>query len=202
MERTIHTEFPPLLIDVLDMGYKIFDDAPFDLNIIGERTLPATDNAFDDFINVVYMDELGRWIHERFKATTDPGRYWLTKPNYKPCAIMVHPQQARGAWKLGKHRGKYEALVQWRPVKLWRDGNKDQHADYNGPITHELVGINIHKSSSKINGSVQVDRWSAGCQVFQNPADFERFMELVKLQIERCGYRTFTYTLITRQKEE
>lgn len=200
MEQTISTELPPLLCKVLDMGFKIFDDAPFDLNIIGERTLPGTDNIFDDYINVIYKDELGRWVHERFKATTDPGRYWLTKSDYKPCAIVVHPQQARGAYKLGKHRGSYDALVQWRPLQLWRDGDKDQHADYNGPITRETVGINIHRSSSKPDGSVYVDRWSAGCQVFQNPRDFDRFMELCRLQIELCGYHTFTYTLISRQE--
>ena len=207
MEQTIYNELPPLLIKLLDMGYKVFDDAPFDLNIIGERTLPGTDNVFDDFINVVYKDELGRWIHERFKATTDPGRYWLTKEDYKPCAIVAHPQQARGAYKIGLHRGSYPSLVQRLPLNLWRDSNKDSHADYTEsdgsplPITRETVGINIHRSSSKPDGSVYVDRWSAGCQVFANPADFDRFMELCSLQVERCGYQTFTYTLITRQEE-
>ena len=206
MERYIFEHLPPILDRVLLHGFKIFYDAPFDLNIIGERSIPGKDNQFDDLINVVYKDELGRWIQEVFEATTDPGRYWLTKPDYKPCAIMVHPQQARGAYKIGLHRGSYNCLKQWRPVKLWRDSNMDEHADYTAPdgtdlpITRELVGINIHRSTTKKAGSYYVNKWSAGCQVFKYPQDFERFMELARLQIEMCDYHTFTYTLIPREQ--
>ena len=179
-----------------DYGFVYFDSGDYDLNIIGERRINDREtNMFDDFINIVYLSK-GKWFWHRYEATTDPGSYWLQKPDYKPCAIMAHPQQARGAWVLGKHRGKYEALVQWRPIELWRDGNKDNHLDYTGPKTKELVGINIHRASTRDGGSYYVDKWSAGCQVFKEQEGLDKLVYCAKLQKKTLGYHTFSYTLI------
>ena len=179
-----------------EYGFVYFEDGDYDLNIIGERRIDdRTTNAFDDYINIVYLENK-KWIWERYPATTDPGSYWLQKPGYHPTAIMAHPQQARGAWVLGKHRSQYEALVQWRPINLWRDGNKDNHLDYSGKITKSLCGINIHRSSLRDGGSDKVDRWSAGCQVFKDRTGLEKLVELAKLQKKNLGYHTFSYTLI------
>ena len=50
-------------------------------------------------------------------------------------------------------------------------------------------GINIHKAGLN---SVNVDKWSAGCQVFKSAVDFDEFIRLCKMQT----WDTFTYTLI------
>ena len=44
--------------------------------------------------------------------------------NVKGTAILV-PGQYRGAYKIGFHKGKYKALVQAKPVKLYIDNDKD-----------------------------------------------------------------------------
>ena len=196
MEKRIYNELPPILWTVKRHGFVVFEDDDYDLNIIGIRNVESpSDNRFDDKIVISYR--LGaQWVTEEAPITTDPGRYWLTKPDYQPCAVYYHPQQARGAYKLGKHRGKYEALVQIQPVWFWRDANKDEHADYSGQKQRGKIGLNIHRSSTREGGSAFVDRWSAGCQVFADPDDYKRFIELCKLQVETLGYRTFTYTLI------
>lgn len=191
-----YNELPPILWNVKSYGFAIFEDGDYDLNIIGVRNIvDPKPNQFDDVLIVAYKLD-GKWITEEAQITTDPGRYWLTKENYKPCAVYYHPQQARGAYVIRKHRGKYDALCQWRAVKFWRDGDKDEHAEYKGKVYKDLIVLNIHKSSSLPSGSQYVNKWSAGCQVFKYEKDFDRLMELAKLQIEHLNYRTFTYTLI------
>jgi hypothetical protein len=59
-------------------------------------------------------------------------------------------------------------------------------------ITEGMYGINIHKAGSD---STQVDRWSAGCQVFSRSADFAEFMSICYAAKNKWG-NSFSYTLI------
>lgn len=200
MIKKFYDELPPILWTVKSYGFKIFEDGDYDLNIIGVRNvIDPKDNQFDDLMIIAYRED-GKWVTEEAQITTDPGRYWLTKEGYKPCAIMFHPQQARGAYRIRKHRGRYDALCQWRAVKFWRDGDKDEHAEYSGQVYKDIIGLNLHKSSSSPHGSLYVNKWSAGCQVFKYEKDFNRMMELAHQQIKSLGYRTFTYTLIPNRE--
>ena len=199
MIQSTFDDLPPIFEKIKEHGFAIFDDGDYDLNIIGIRNLNSSrSNLFDDKMIVAYR--LGeKWITEEFIITTDPSSYYLMKEDYKPCAIYYHPQQARGAYKIGLHRGKYKALTQHRAVKFWRDGNKDDHLDYKGEVYKQRIGLNIHKASQKPEGSHFVDVWSAGCQVFKyaDKRGFERFMWLCEQQVQSLGYTTFTYTLIS-----
>lgn len=195
MIKKKHNGLPPVLKRVKENGFVVFDDGDYDLNIIGLRNLTNPQpNEFDDRLIVAYLKD-GEWWTEEATITTDAGRYWLQKPDYKPCAIYYHPQQARGAYKIGLHRGK-TGLRQIQPVQFWRDGNKDEHANYSGHVYKDLIGLNIHRSSERSGGARYVDKWSAGCQVFKYIDQFERFIELCKLQELSLGYHTFTYTLL------
>lgn len=192
---------PEILNKIEQMGYVIFDDGDYDLNIIAVRNLDNNANQYDDKLHVCYLLK-GSWREHVFQVSTDPGRYWLEKEDYKACAIYKHPQQARGAYKIGKHRGEYEALVQVQPVQYWRDGNKDDKADYGGNGEHDgkvykaKIGLNIHRSTTLEIGSHEINRWSAGCIVFSRPKEFETFMDLCKSQIKSLSYHTFTFTII------
>lgn len=186
---------PPVLQQVLDHGYVVFNDGDYDLNIIGLRNVSnPIPNEFDDRLIVAYTIN-GEWYTEQATITTDAGRYWLQKADYKPCAVYKHPQQARGAYKIGLHRGKI-GLRQIQKVQFWRDGDKDEHANYGGHVYKDLIGLNIHRSSEREGGAKYVDRWSAGCQVFKYIDEFNRFIELCKLQELSLNYHTFTYTLL------
>lgn len=177
-----------------EYGYKVFSDGPYDLNIIAVRNLENNANQYDDKLHVCYLSDDGHWREDIFQVSTDAGRYWLEKEDYKACAVYKHPQQARGAYKVGMHRGKYEALVQARAVEYWRDGNKDSKADYGGEVYKDVIGLNIHRSS--IHDSDEVNKYSAGCIVFSKMAEWEAFMELIHKQKRIMGYHTFTFTLI------
>ena len=178
--------------------YKFFDtpDKKLNLNIVGVRRDNQGTNTFDDFLLVMYREE-ELMISHRWQATTDPGKYWLLNPmNPKGTAVLV-PGQYRGTWQLGKHQGKYEALVQRKPVKVYRDNNKDETIDYNNITTlvdEGYFGINIHRSNP-YDQSYVINKWSAGCQVFKKIDDYNQFMGLCRESAKLYGPQ-FTYTLI------
>ena len=114
----------------------------------------------------------------------------------KDGVAILKPGQYRGSHKLGLHQGKYEALRQQKPVKVYRDNNKDGKYDMIEENVHEgIFGINIHKAGKFVNGSTQIDKWSAGCQVFSKESDFNEFMEICRKARDIWG-NSFTYTLI------
>ena len=178
--------------------YRFFDtpDRKLNLNIIGVRRDNQGSNTFDDFILVMYRED-EMMISHRWLATTDPGKYWLMNPsNHKGTAVLV-PGQYRGTWQLGKHQGRYKALVQRKPVKVYRDDNKDEIIDFNNIITlidEGYFGINIHRSNP-YKESYVVNKWSAGCQVFKKVEDYNKFMQLCNDSAAIYG-NSFTYTLI------
>ena len=179
-------------------GYKFFDtpDKKLNINIIGVRRDNQGSNTFDDFLLVMYREE-ELMVSHRWQATTDPGKYWLMNPmNPKGTAVLV-PSQYRSTWKIGKHQNSYEALVQRKPVKVYRDNNKDEIIDYNNITTlvdQGYFGINIHRSNPYTESYV-VNKWSAGCQVFKKVEDYNKFMDLCRESAKIYG-NSFTYTLI------
>ena len=159
-------------------GYKWFTSSKgYDVNIVGIRN-SATEgritNKFDDKITLSYKDLNGKWKFHCFDCTTDPGIYWtenLLNPNG---VAILKPGQYRGSHKIGLHQGKYEALRQKKPLKVYRDGDKDKEYDLLEENVHEgIYGINIHRATSREHGkSTQIDKWSAGCQVIAANDDF------------------------------
>ena len=177
-------------------GYTVFKTGAYNLNLIGVRSPQTTANAFDDTMYCVYRDSSGQWIELSFPITTDPGKYWLLNPGRVSGTAILVSGQYRGAWKLGLRRGKYEALVQTGgKVEVYRDADKDDILEHDPEdIEQGYFGINIHRASS-VRTSSDVDRWSAGCQVFANPNDYRLFIELCKISADIYG-DSFSYTLL------
>ena len=183
---------PPPIISVLKAkGYDVYTDGQ--INIIGVRSNNPISNSFDDEMHLVWVqNEL--WQHKKYRITTDPGTFCLEHPEVygraAGTAIMV-PGQYR-AYKWDMHRGKYETLCQRAaPIRVWRDGNKDNILDYGHDEGVEgWYGVNLHHAG--IN-STRVDKWSAGCQVFARLADWSEAVRIWKAS----GAELFTYTLIT-----
>jgi hypothetical protein len=176
-------------------GYKVFesDTKPYNLNIVGIRNNTTVSNRFDDYISVMWKYK-GNWNFVFYEATTDPGLYWLNHPMNPHGTAVLKEGQYPGSHKIGKHKD-YKALEQKGNVTVIRDYNKDGIIDYNSG--HEEIGIfsiNIHRA--KLNGrSIQVDKWSAGCQVFAGSADFDQFMRMCDQAAIYWG-NSFTYTLL------
>lgn len=184
---------PEILERLRSQGFRVFTKGNFNLNIVSERTIPGRPNEFDDRVHVVYRDA-GQWVHWSAKSTSDPGLYYAKKPiNVKGTASLC-PGQYPGAWVIGRHKGEYSALVQDRPVSVWRDRDRDGSPDRTSPVDTGIFGINFHRANAG-RASVTVDRWSAGCQVIADPLDFDEFMALVTRSAVLYGSR-FTGSLI------
>lgn len=184
----------------LSKGYAYFDNGFYNLNIIGIRSnnKNKVTNKYDDALVVIYTN--GKTTERLIYAiTTEPGKYYMTDKlgNSKGTAILV-PGQYRGCWAIGKHNGKYKALVQTKPVKVYRDNNKDKIYDLNPKtIDTGVFGINIHRSNENWTRTT-VDMYSAGCQVFASPSQFKSFMDICEKQRKLYG-NSFTYTLINEE---
>jgi len=183
---------------ILNKGYTYYETGNYNLNIVGVRKKNNIPNKYDDYITVTYKDVTGVQKFKTYSATTEPGLHWLLNLlNPNGTAILV-PGQYKSCWQIGLHQGKYEALCQKNPVKTYRDKNKNQVLDYDSKtITEGIFGINIHRSNPS-QTSLLVDRYSAGCQVFSNPNDFNEFMEICR-QAKKIYGNSFTYTLITEE---
>ena len=180
-------------------GYKYFTGGDYDVNIIGIRnseTKNRVTNAFDDCITLSYKVD-GEWKFHCFKCTTDPGTHWVENVINENGVAILKPGQYRSSHKLRLHQGKYLALGQQKPVKVYRDSDRDSKYDlFEERVEEGLFGINIHRATSRSGGtSTRIDKWSAGCQVFSKEDDFYDFMNVMYKSRDRWG-NSFTYTLI------
>jgi len=175
-------------------GYVWFDGAKdYDVNIVGIRnstTGQKVTNVFDDWLTVSYKIG-GQWKFHSWPATTDPGKKGVMEYHNSAGAARLVEGQYRGSHIIRLHQGKYEALGQNKPVKVYRDANRDLVYDETR-IQEGVFGINIHKAGAD---STYVENWSEGCQVFKKSADFDEFMEICRKSRDIHG-NGFTYTLI------
>jgi hypothetical protein len=104
---------------------------------------------------------------------------------------LLKPGQYIDSWKLGLHRGQYKALVQSKPITVFRDKDLDIIAEETAITDVGLFGINIHRANPNAISKF-IDKWSAGCQVLNNPADFKKLIEAC----EASNLAAFTYTLV------
>jgi hypothetical protein len=183
---------------VKSKGYVWFEDEEnqgFDVNIVGVRnssTGKSVTNLFDDWMTISYKEN-GEWKFFAWACTTDPGTKAVKEYKNPRGVARLIPNQYRGSHTIRLHQGKYEAVCQQRPVKVWRDKNKDM--TFNEVTVDEgLFGINIHRSNPKTE-SQYVENWSEGCQVFKRIKDFKQFMEICSKAALIHG-NSFTYTLI------
>jgi hypothetical protein len=177
-----------------DNNYKLYS-RPYELNIVGLRSNHVNSNRFDDEINVFYKRSDGKWNYHIYPATTDPGTFWLNNPLYPSGTAILAQGQYINAYRIGTHKGLYKALEQIKPVTVIRDYDRDAFLDFkNGRKQKGLFGINIHRAESE-GTTKYINKYSAGCQVFQNAHDFEEFMKLCEKHNQLYG-NLFTYTLI------
>ena len=178
-------------------GYAWFNDdakKTYDVNIVGVRNMATgqkVTNVFDDLLTISFKDETGAWQFFAWAATTDPGKKGVLEYHNKDGVARLVANQYRGSHTIRLHQGKYEALGQQKPVKVYRDSNKDLNYDET-KVTEGIYGINIHKAGQD---STWVENWSEGCQVFKRVKDFDVFMSICK-KAKKIHGNSFTYTLL------
>ncbi len=122
---------------VKSKGYVWFEDSAnkgYDVNIVGIRNSATGDkvtNVFDDHLTISYKEN-GEWKFHIWQATTDPGKKGVMEYHNKDGVARLVEGQYRGSHIIRLHQGKYEALGQDKPVKVYRDANKDMTYDESG----------------------------------------------------------------------
>lgn len=170
-----------LMTEFYKLGYEWSN-----FHLIGVRSNANIQNKFDDLFIVVNGDNI-----YCYSSTTNPGTFWLKNLMNPKGAALLKTGQYKDSFKLGLHRGKYQALIQAKPVAVYRDANRDDIAQETKFIESGLFGINIHRASSSTISQL-IDKWSAGCQVINNPKDFDAVINECKLS----KLKLFTYTLL------
>lgn len=183
---------------VLAKGYAFFDGGkPMNLNIVMVRSPQRVANRFDDSMLATYREKEGSPLTcLAAPMTTDPGTYWLKYPMRVEGTAILPPGQYRGAWKVGLHRGKYPALVQAEPFRVYRDRNKDNNLDEGMLSEPDIYHINIHHAGQ---ASTLVEKWSAGCPALAAIRKWSAFWKLVKASEALYGPQ-FTGTLLTQDE--
>jgi len=189
-------------------GYRFFDNGkPFNLNIIGVRSDERVAGKFDDSIMVLYRDQIRDWRVFVAPLTTDPGSFYLRKPLNPNGTLIMLEGQYTGVYKKGIHgrtwtSGGYPALEQCGDISYVRDANRDNilDIDKDNVITGNFK-TNIHRAY-KNKVAEFIWKWSAGCQVLQDPKDFDELMKLVDNSL-LFGYpNKFSYTLLNQKDFE
>lgn len=162
---------------------------PIDFHLVGIRSKASVPDKFDDHFYIIKERSIVGL--SPYDCTTNPGEYWLKNLlNPKGAALLVADRQYPNSWQIGTHKG-YEALVQCRPVLVYRDADKDEFAEETSTIDTGMFGINIHRANENLK-SLLIGKWSAGCHVIANPADFKSLLFFCK----QSGKGQFTYTLL------
>lgn len=194
---------PPVLQVMASKGYAVFTRGAYNLNLFGIRSPSRKAGQFDDLMGCAYRTtDGGPWVVRYWPATTDPGLYYLHNPSRVSGTAILAPGQYRGAYVLGLHAGKYEALVQrGAEVTVYRDRDRDGTLDLDpSTLVSGYFGINLHASSQRGDGtgeSTSVGKWSAGCQVHATEAGFRDMMALARKSLEEHpSWSRFTYTLL------
>ena len=156
------------------------------IHVVGIRSKANVPNQFDDLIGLVQGNEVN-W----YTGTTNPGTFWLNNPMNSLGTAVLKVGQYVDTYTIGLHQNKYTALKQAKKVTVYRDADKDSVAEEQGKEESGLFGINIHRANESAE-SKNIDKWSAGCQVMNNPIQFK---ELIQACI-KSGKKTFTYTLL------
>jgi hypothetical protein len=179
-------------------GYTFFEKGDFNLNIGGIRANSCQSDLWDDIRFAVYKRK-GLWQVRSWKQTTDPGKPCLLNPSRPQGAAILCPGQHCGAFAGGFHKQdrKRYALLQAKPLPVYRDGNKDDQLDFDpASIETGMIGLNMHGPYA--DELERVGEASAGCQVAFSQADHTEFMTLYDISKEKYG-EMITYTLFTEQ---
>ena len=182
------------------LGHSVYknDTKPYNLNIVGIRSTKPIVNEFNCLMAVFWQYE-GQWNMYKMQMTSLPGIYWLANPsNPRGCAILKEGQY-KSVYKVDKHNSKYDAICQrLGDVTVYRDDDRDREYDLvKGTEMTGMFGINLHRAHPDYEIET-VDKYSAGCQVIQDPDEFEVHMEIAKKAAEVWG-NSFTYTLINEK---
>lgn len=172
-----------------------FNGFPKDYWILGVQSNEDTYNEFDDKFYIFHGTRFVKVVTGTTNAGTTGLKHY-DRYNSKGCAVIKTNEWYYGLWKYGYHRGRMPALRQIRPIKYFRDWNKNNKVEELGKVYEGLIGINFHtvlyqKKLSFIRKWIM--GWSVGCQVVNHVGEYYKVLNLMKKQkdVSYCLIREF-----------
>lgn len=102
------------------------------VNIWVIRNSQRRAGKFDDLQIVFWKDCLtGEWIYDMYNVTCDPSDLALEQMKNPNGTAVLSYGFHKSKWKIGYHKGRLDhpALVQVKPLLVYRDNNKDKMID-------------------------------------------------------------------------
>jgi hypothetical protein len=158
-------------------------------HLVGIRSLADEPDKFDDHF---YWFEDGA-LFNVYEGTTNPGSYYLQNFINKLAggtAVMASNQQMIDGFVKGEHHGN-DCWRQYKPMKVFRDSNKDLKSDETGIPFIGMYGIHLHSMNRGVK-STRIFNWSAACQGMNVP---DQWNEFISRSYEKCD-KFLTYTLL------
>lgn len=163
--------------------------------ILGVQSKEDTYNYFDDKF---YLFKGEKFIKVTI-GTTNAGTTGLknyNRYNSKGCAVIKTDEWYYELWSYGLHKNRMPALRQVKPIKYFRDWNKNTKVEEIGKMYEGIIGINFHTVLYSKNLSFWrklIGGWSVGCQVINHVGRYYEILDMVKGQknIDYCLIKEF-----------
>jgi hypothetical protein len=154
-------------------GYEFLEKG---INVFGIRSKDRTVDKWNDVLGIAYDNKV-----IAVSGTTDPGASPLSKTEgvNKNGIFILQPGFYKNCLQKGKHKGKYNALVQFGSVfRGWRDADRDGQLDMVGQIWTDVQGLNFHTTRWD-KQVMRVGDFSEACQVCEVATEYDLIMDVV-----------------------
>lgn len=151
--------------------------------IIGVQSKIQGDDSFNDKFYV--YNDADKFVIAT-TGTTNCGQSALKnygKFGLKGAAVWKTNQFYEGLYRLGFHKGKMPALIQQKPIALFRDSDKDNIPEQEGIEFNDIIGANFHGVSYNIDSDKlinQIGEWSYACPVCNNMRHYRSIINFAK----------------------
>jgi len=201
----------------------------YNLNIVGVRTKENIVNVFNDWLFVFWYHNGSLNVRQYTITTDPGLFYLENPLSKYGTAILLPGQYIHShKFGYHKNDKSHEALIQCGSLHIARDFDRDDNLDIVNPdlskcsiayckdevgniltewyLGSDLVwresngyfGIDIHRAIVN-NVITNVDKWSAGCQVFSVYDEYLEFIDIYKKSMVNFG-DICSYTLLTEQQ--
>lgn len=180
-----------------------FKRIPKERWIIGVRSSADQPGKFDD----KFYEFEGEKFVRILTGTTHPGLTILRhfeKYNRLGAAVVKSDEWYYDLWKYGLHKNRMPGLLQLgAPIKVYRDGDKDNKSEEIGEVYSGWYGINFHTNTYHWDSKKEmaftaedIGAWSAGCQVSNDRDVFAEMMKYYAAAAKSGKQKTVTYCLL------
>lgn len=166
--------------------YPLFEKGDYNINLFGIRSKNRIAGYFDDKIGYAYKVK-GRWQVTVINGTVDCGEYYMRNPMTNEGAAFMVEGFYRGLWQLGSFHGT-PSLIQVRPVKYYRDGNRDNIMDLDPKtIKESIIGLFTHEHFQISDRAKLIYNSSAACWVAESRTEYKELIKVVTQAVKIWG---------------